>query len=180
MLSYREQFKPSATLRQAAMRSSRCAVVCADSDAEAERLATTHRSQFRAPRAAANICRSRARRRRAAYPLFAGRPRALSRSNRARLFVGTPATVLARLEPLIEATKADEVMVTTMIYDHAARRHSYELLAEAFGLDAGKNERSTGASSGSTSNVSPEPGFAFTRMGRGSRPCGSCFVEAKA
>jgi hypothetical protein len=25
-------------------------------------------------------------------------------------------------------------MVTTMIYDHAARRHSYELLAEAFGL----------------------------------------------
>ena len=25
-------------------------------------------------------------------------------------------------------------MVTTMIYDHAARRRSYELLAEAFGL----------------------------------------------
>jgi hypothetical protein len=29
-------------------------------------------------------------------------------------------------------------MVTTMIYDHAARRHSYELLAETFGLDAVK------------------------------------------
>jgi hypothetical protein len=29
------------------------------------------------------------------------------------------------------------VMVTTMIYDHGARRRSYELLAEAFGLDAG-------------------------------------------
>jgi hypothetical protein len=28
------------------------------------------------------------------------------------------------------------VMVTTMIYDHAARRRSYELLAEAFGLRA--------------------------------------------
>ena len=39
---------------------------------------------------------------------------------------------------MIAATKADEVMVTTMIYDHAARRRSYELLAEAFGLDAGK------------------------------------------
>ena len=36
--------------------------------------------------------------------------------------------------PLIEATKADELMVTTMLYDHAARRHSYELLADAFGL----------------------------------------------
>ena len=58
--------------------------------------------------------------------------------NRARLFVGTKTTVLERLAAMIDATKADEVMVTTMIYDHAARRHSYELLAEAFGLDAGK------------------------------------------
>jgi alkanesulfonate monooxygenase SsuD/methylene tetrahydromethanopterin reductase-like flavin-dependent oxidoreductase (luciferase family) len=43
-------------------------------------------------------------------------------------------TVRARLDPLLAATKADEVMVTTMIYDHAARRRSYELLARAFGL----------------------------------------------
>ena len=43
---------------------------------------------------------------------------------------------MAQLTPLIEKTQADEVMVTTMIYDHAARRHSYELLAEAFGLPA--------------------------------------------
>jgi hypothetical protein len=27
-------------------------------------------------------------------------------------------------------------MITTMIYDHAARRRSYELLAEEFGLQA--------------------------------------------
>jgi hypothetical protein len=37
---------------------------------------------------------------------------------------------------MVEATGADEVMITTMIYDHAARRRSYELLAEAFGLAA--------------------------------------------
>jgi hypothetical protein len=41
---------------------------------------------------------------------------------------------MARLAPLIAATQADEVMVTTMIYDHAARRRSYELLAQAFEL----------------------------------------------
>ena len=29
---------------------------------------------------------------------------------------------------------ADEVMVVTITYDHAARRRSYELIAEAFGL----------------------------------------------
>jgi len=38
------------------------------------------------------------------------------------------------LDPLIQATQADELMVTTMIYDHDARRRSYELLARAFGL----------------------------------------------
>ena len=54
--------------------------------------------------------------------------------NRARLFVGSKATVLERLAPMIAATRADELMVTTMLYDHAARRRSYELLAEAFRL----------------------------------------------
>ncbi len=34
--------------------------------------------------------------------------------------------------PLMEATKADELMVTTMIFDHAARKRSYELLAKVF------------------------------------------------
>ena len=53
---------------------------------------------------------------------------------RERLFVGAPNTILARLLPFIAATHADEVMITTMIYDHAARRHSYELMAQAFGL----------------------------------------------
>jgi hypothetical protein len=33
---------------------------------------------------------------------------------------------------LIEATKVDELMVTAMLFDHGARKHSYELLAKAF------------------------------------------------
>ena len=69
----------------------------------------------------------------AAYP-YSPVDRERIRHNRTRVFAGTAETVLARLDPLLEATKADEVMVTTMIYDHAARRHSYELLAQAFGL----------------------------------------------
>ena len=52
--------------------------------------------------------------------------------NRSRLTVGAPTTVKARLEPLLAATKAEELMVTSMIYDHEARKHSYELLAKAF------------------------------------------------
>jgi len=56
------------------------------------------------------------------------------RLNRARLFVGSAPTVKDRLAPLIEATQADELMITSMIYEHAARRHSYELMAQAYGL----------------------------------------------
>jgi alkanesulfonate monooxygenase SsuD/methylene tetrahydromethanopterin reductase-like flavin-dependent oxidoreductase (luciferase family) len=52
--------------------------------------------------------------------------------NRQRVSVGSPETVKARLMPLIEATKADELMVTTMLFDHAARKRSYELLAKVF------------------------------------------------
>src|SRR5690606_41289895 len=51
---------------------------------------------------------------------------------RARRAVGTPDTVKARLAPLLAATQADELMVTTMVYDHEARKRSYELLAQAF------------------------------------------------
>ena len=58
--------------------------------------------------------------------------RARMAQNRTRLSVGAPATVKARLMPLIEATRADELMVTSMIFSHDARKHSYELLAKVF------------------------------------------------
>ena len=56
--------------------------------------------------------------------------------NRSRLFVGTPATIRQKLAPLLDATQADELMITSMIYDHEARKRSYTLLAQAFGVKA--------------------------------------------
>jgi alkanesulfonate monooxygenase SsuD/methylene tetrahydromethanopterin reductase-like flavin-dependent oxidoreductase (luciferase family) len=54
--------------------------------------------------------------------------------NRSRLFVGSPATIMAKLEPMITAGKPDELMIITAVYDHDARKKSYSLLADAFGL----------------------------------------------
>ena len=51
-----------------------------------------------------------------------------------RVVVGTPETVRAGLEAVAEEYGADEVLVVTITYDHDARRRSYELIAEAFGL----------------------------------------------
>lgn len=51
-----------------------------------------------------------------------------------RGIIGSPATVRAGLEQLAADYRADEVMVVSITYDHGARRRSYELIAEAFGL----------------------------------------------
>ena len=45
--------------------------------------------------------------------------------------VGDPATVTDALARLVSSTGADELMVTTSTFDHAARLASYELLARA-------------------------------------------------
>ena len=50
--------------------------------------------------------------------------------------LGSPETVRAGLEDVAAEYGADEVLVVTIAYDHGARRRSYELIAEAFGLAA--------------------------------------------
>jgi len=52
--------------------------------------------------------------------------------HRRRWLVGSPATVRPGIEALAQEYGADEVMIVTITHDHAARRYSYELLAEAF------------------------------------------------
>ena len=53
-----------------------------------------------------------------------------------RAFVGSPDTVRAKVLALGEALQLDELMVVTITHDHRARLRSYELLADAFSLDA--------------------------------------------
>lgn len=48
------------------------------------------------------------------------------------MIIGSPATVRARIEELVDRYAADEVMIVTVAPDYAGRTHSYELLAEAF------------------------------------------------
>ena len=59
--------------------------------------------------------------------------RQLIAQNRDRVFIGSPSTVGERLAALADRASVDEIMVTTLIHDHADRRRSYELLADAFG-----------------------------------------------
>jgi len=129
MLAYRQSFQPSAQFpRPHALLG--IAVVCAETDEEARRLASTmelawlriHSGRFLplpSPEEAL------------AYPYSVYEQEAL-REVRERTIVGTPAEVRRRIEQVASETQADEVMVVSNIYDHAARLRSYELLAAAF------------------------------------------------
>ena len=128
MTSYRSHFKPSAALPEPHAILG-AAVVTADTDVEAERLAATVDLNY-VRRSKGEYLPLASPEEAAAYP-YTPIDRERIKHNRARLFVGAPATVRARLDPLLAATQADELMITTMIYDHAARRHSYELMAAA-------------------------------------------------
>ena len=44
--------------------------------------------------------------------------------------IGSAATVKDELTRILKQTKADELMINAMIYDHAARLHSYEIVAD--------------------------------------------------
>jgi luciferase family oxidoreductase group 1 len=133
MISYRNHFKPTPA-REKPHAILGVAVVCADTNEAAERLAATIDLNF-VRRSKGEYLPLASPEEAHAYP-YAPVDRDRIKANRSRLFVGAFATVRERLQPLIDATKADELMITSMIYDHAARRHSYELLARGFGLSA--------------------------------------------
>ena len=46
--------------------------------------------------------------------------------------IGDPAMVTQHLHDFLASTQADELMIHSMIYDHAARLHSYEIVAQAW------------------------------------------------
>jgi len=128
MRLYRDTFKPSpAHEKPYAILATH--VVCADTDEEAERLA--HTVDLNIVRRSKGEYLPLASPEEAAAYDYTPADKARIAQNRTRVAVGSPAKIKARLIPLIEATQAQELMVTTMIYDHNARKRSYELLAEA-------------------------------------------------
>lgn len=56
--------------------------------------------------------------------------RAMLAQSQSRVIVGTPDQVRRKLSAFIAETGADEIIATSMIFDHARRKRSYELLAQ--------------------------------------------------
>ena len=65
-----------------------------------------------------------------------GRRRRRASGASRRRISGSPENVRRQIEAVAAEYGAEEVMIVTIAHDHAARRRSYELIAEAFGLGA--------------------------------------------
>jgi luciferase family oxidoreductase group 1 len=65
---------------------------------------------------------------------FDSEEEAFRASSRERHIVGTPDVVAEMLSGMIERSGADEVMATSNIHDHEARKRSYTLVARALGV----------------------------------------------
>jgi luciferase family oxidoreductase group 1 len=59
-----------------------------------------------------------------------------------RAIVGSPETVEAGIRAAAAEYGAGEAIVVSIVHDHAARRRSYELIAEAFGLQRAEDQAS--------------------------------------
>ena len=125
---YRRNFRPSAVLEKPYLMLG-YNVFAADSDAEAELLASSQQQAFVAIRTGEAI---------QLPPPVPGYRESLGAQGAAILgqvlsasAVGSPETVRGQIAAFLERTGADELMIASAMYDHTARRRSLELTAEA-------------------------------------------------
>jgi luciferase family oxidoreductase group 1 len=124
---YRERFQPS--VRRARPEVTVCvSAICAETEEEARRLASSQRMAITLLRQGRLIAVPPVEKA-VAFLAAAG-----DTSSGRRVVVGTPEDVRAGLEEVAASYGADEVLVVSIVYEHAARRRSYELIAEAFAL----------------------------------------------
>lgn len=126
LAAYRKGFQPSAQ-QATPYAMAGLHVVAADTDAEAKRLFTTVQQQF------TNMVRNR--RGKMQPPIddietyWTPQEKAAASGMLRYAVVGGPETIRRGLEDFIALTKVDEAMVVCAVYDHAARKRSYEILA---------------------------------------------------
>jgi luciferase family oxidoreductase group 1 len=132
LAGYRRDFRPSCWCREPTA-SLAVTVICADTDAAAERLAVSddlwHLSSNGGDRGPLLSVEDAE-----AYSMSV-LEKELVREHRRRRFVGCVDRVHGELVALLRRCGVDELVVRTVCHDPVARIHSYELLAESFGID---------------------------------------------
>ena len=136
---YHDRFQPSEELAEPRVMVA-VSAISADSSAEAERLASSMRMAITLLHAGSSIAVPTVER---ALEFLERHPSPHGMPRGRRAVVGDAAAVKTGLEAVAHEYGAEEVMVVTITHDHAARVHSYELLADAFGLESAGRPVST-------------------------------------
>jgi luciferase family oxidoreductase group 1 len=129
LLRYRAEFRPSA-LRATPHAIVAVAVACGETDEHADELARSgdlswvRFGQGLRDLPLPSVAEARA------YE-FDEEEETIRRANRGRVTVGGPARVGEALRAVARCTKADEIMVTANLHDHAERKRSYARILEA-------------------------------------------------
>ena len=135
LAAYRNKFQPSDDLEKPyAMVALN--VIAAETDAEAEFLATSQYQSF------LNLIRQKPGK----IPppvedmdqIWNAQEKALVNSRTGGSIIGSKATVKRKLEEFLEQTNADEIMVNAMVFDQKKRLRSYEIVAEIFSENENK------------------------------------------
>jgi luciferase family oxidoreductase group 1 len=129
---YRERFAEHEHSDRKARTAVAVWVICADSHEEARRLAASGRMTFTLLRRGELIAvppPDKALEFLATDERTAEQPR-----SERRAVIGSPSQARAELEDVAAKYGADEAIIVSITYDHEARRRSYALLADAFGL----------------------------------------------
>lgn len=134
---YRQRFSPAREL-QAPETAVAAWVLCAPTDEEAQFLASSSRMTLTLLRRNQLIAVPPPDKA-VAFLEREGKPAGGSLPER-RGIIGSQATVRAGIEQLASDYGAQEVIVVTITHDHLARRRSYELIAEALGLERALTE----------------------------------------
>ena len=123
---YRRSFKSSTTLEKPyAMLALN--IIAAETDEEAQFLATTQYQSFlRLIRGMPGQMQPPTEN---MDEVWTPQEKALVNSRVGGSIIGSPATIKIGLEKIFGETNADELMINAMIYDHAARLRSYEIVA---------------------------------------------------
>lgn len=121
---YRNRFEPSEQLAQPYVMLG-VNIVAAETDAEARFLASSGRQAFASLRLGHPIQLPPPSKEWERDPVSTSDPAQVTRVS----FVGAPQTVAQGMAAFVERTRADELIVVSHIYDHAARLRSYELTA---------------------------------------------------
>ena len=133
---YRRQFRPSKQLDHAYVMVG-VNVVAADSDEAARRLFTTVQQSF------ANLVRGAPGKLQAPIDDIEEYWTPAEKYQASRMLkysiVGSAETVRRELEAFVEMTKADELMIVSHLYDHAARIRSYEIIADQLSTNSVAN-----------------------------------------